>query len=96
MKEQIINYCLIYLAAINLISAVVVMHDKSISRLPRGSVRRTPERTFVILSALGGAIFTLLTMMLVHHKTKNHIKLIFKITVWALLWGIATVALLSL
>ena len=34
---------------------------------------RTPEKTLLILSALGGSVAMLITMLLIRHKTK-HVK----------------------
>lgn len=75
-----------YLALINLIAIAVVIYDKSISRLPRGSVRRIPEKVFVRFSMVGGGIGTLLTMYLIRHKTKDHAGLLVKITICTVLW----------
>ena len=86
MNEQITNYILIYLAVINLVSAITVAHDKAISRLPRGSVRRVPEKVFVLLSALGGGILTLLSFLMIRHKTKSHGTLLLKVSFFAAIW----------
>lgn len=77
---------LLYFAAVNLISAATVAYDKRISRLPRGSVRRVPERRFVRLSWLGGGVGTLLCMLLCHHKTKSHDALLLRILLPTLVW----------
>ncbi len=77
---------LIYLAVINIIAAIVVVYDKSISKLPRGSIRRIPEKTFVNLSIIGGGIGTLLAMFWIRHKTKSHDGLLFKIGFFTVVW----------
>lgn len=77
-----------YLALINLIAACVVVYDKSISKLPRGSVRRIPEKLFVRFSMVGGGLGTLLTMFLIRHKTKEHMGLLAKITLFTTAWCI--------
>lgn len=77
---------LLYFAAVNLIAAATVAYDKRISRLPRGSVRRVPERRFVRHAWLGGGVGTLLTMLLCHHKTKSHDALLLRILVPTLAW----------
>ena len=82
---------LIYLIIINIIGAVLVVYDKSISKLPRGSIRRIPEKRFVKISALGGGFGTLLAMMTVRHKTKEHGGLLLKIAGYALLWVVVIV-----
>ena len=86
MTQQILKYALIYLSAINIIAAMVVIYDKHISRLPRGSVRRVAEKTFVRFSLLGGGIGTLFTMLMIRHKTKSHDGLLLKIAGCMLLW----------
>ena len=77
---------LIYLAAINILAAIIVIYDKSISKLPRGSIRRIPEKTFVNLSIIGGGIGTLLAMFWIRHKTKSHDGLLLRIGVFAAVW----------
>ena len=77
---------LLYFAAINLIAAVTVAYDKHISRLPRGSIRRVPERRFVRFAWIGGGLGTLLSMLLCHHKTKSHNALLFRIALPTLAW----------
>lgn len=84
---EIFKILLIYLAAVNIIAAIFVIYDKHISRRPRGSVRRVPEKTFVRFSVIGGGIGTLLTMLLIHHKTKSHDGLLLKIGAFMLLWA---------
>ena len=61
-----------YIAIMSLVSAVVCIYDKRISKRNRVELR-TSEKTLLILSALGGSVAMLLTMLLVMHKTK-HIK----------------------
>ena len=86
MTEKILIFTCIYLAIINIISFATVAYDKSISRLPRGSIRRIPEKAFVTLSFLGGSIGTLLAMLLLHHKTKTKNILLLKISALFILW----------
>ena len=77
---------LIYLAVINILAAIIVIYDKSISKLPRGSIRRIPEKTFVNLSVIGGGIGTLFAMLWIRHKTKSHDGLLFKIGLFTAVW----------
>ena len=70
---------LCYVAIISLVSVVVCVYDKKISKRNRVELR-TPERTLLILSALGGSIAMLLTMLLIRHKTK-HLKFMLGIPV---------------
>lgn len=61
-----------YLAIISLISVVVCIYDKKISKRNRVELR-IPEKTLLILSFIGGSVAMYITMHLVRHKTK-HIK----------------------
>lgn len=76
-----------WLVAINIAAAGIVIYDKHISKLPRGSIRRIPEKAFVTFSALGGGFGTLATMFLIRHKTKSHDLLLLKIAAFAVLWA---------
>ena len=67
MLEKII---LVYVAAISLISIIVCIYDKVISKRERVELR-IPEKTLLILSALGGSVAMFLTMQITHHKTKH-------------------------
>ena len=89
---------LIYLAVISALSLIVTVYDKiAAKKLPR---HRTREATLLIMSALGGSVAMLLTMLLIRHKTK-HVKFMLGIpviillqlaAVWALLhFGILTI-----
>lgn len=58
-----------YLIAISVISVVVCVYDKIAAKHnPR---HRTRERTLLLLSAMGGSVAMLLTMLLIRHKTKH-------------------------
>ncbi len=63
---------LVYLAAISLISIIVCIYDKKISKKNRVELR-VPERNLLLLSALGGGVAMFITMLIVRHKTK-HVK----------------------
>lgn len=63
-------YILIYLIVVNIAAVVITVSDK------RRAIRhrwRIPERTLLIVSAIGGSPAMLITMLLIHHKT-NHLK----------------------
>ncbi len=61
---------LVWLAAISLISVVVCIYDKLISK--KNDVRlRIPEKTLLLLSALGGSLAMYITMQIFHHKTRH-------------------------
>lgn len=60
---------LIYLATISLISFIVCCYDKiAAKRLPK---HRTRESSLLLLSALGGSVAMLTTMLIIRHKTKH-------------------------
>lgn len=61
----------IYLVIISLISIVTCIYDKiAAKRMPK---HRTREASLLILSALGGSVAMLVTMLIIRHKTK-HVK----------------------
>ena len=60
----------IYLAAISIFAVIITALDK------RRAIHRdwrVKESTLLLVSALGGSVFMLLTMLLIRHKTR-HIK----------------------
>lgn len=57
-----------YLAACNLVAFLMTVVDKSAAR--RG-LRRIPERTLMLVAAVGGAPLMLATMRLIRHKTRH-------------------------
>lgn len=86
MPEQILPYLpYLYLALISLVAVIVTLYDKSIAgyaarKTPKnkdgssnhsGPKLRVPEATLLVLSALGGSVAMLLTMLLIRHKTKK-------------------------
>jgi len=68
MPDNIFIYIGIYLAAINLIAAGLVLHDK---RAARSDSWRVKERTLLFVSAIGGSVFMLAVMRIIRHKTKK-------------------------
>ena len=73
IKNNLILFVLIaYVAIISLISMIVCIYDKKISKKNRVELR-IPEKTLLWLSALGGSVAMLITMLLIRHKTK-HVK----------------------
>jgi uncharacterized membrane protein YsdA (DUF1294 family) len=68
MRETVFWCMLIYMCFINLISAVITILDKLAAR--RKAVR-VPERTLLLLGALGGAAGMYFTMKTIRHKTKH-------------------------
>lgn len=61
-------YCWIYLIIINLTAMFVTIYDKHNAQRHR---TRIPERTLLLLAALGGSITMLITMKQIHHKTRH-------------------------
>ena len=59
-----------YIAVISLISIIVCIYDKKISK--RNDVRlRIPEKSLFLWSAAGGSLAMYITMRLIRHKTKH-------------------------
>ena len=58
----------IYLAAISLVAVIMTVSDKRRARQHRW---RISEAALLLVSALGGSVAMLLTMLLIHHKTKH-------------------------
>ena len=58
----------IYLAVISLVAIIMTVSDKRRARQHRW---RISEAALLLVSALGGSIAMLLTMLLIHHKTKH-------------------------
>lgn len=90
MTDSIITAALIYWGIISLVSVIVTVYDKLASKgAPK---HRTPEKTLLLLAALGGSAAMYITMQLIRHKTK-HAKFMIGIPVIMLLqaaalWGI--------
>ncbi len=72
LANPILSIFLAYIAIISLISVVVCIYDKKVSRKNRVELR-TPEKTLLLLSALGGSVAMFITMLIIRHKTK-HVK----------------------
>ena len=72
LENPILSIFLAYIAIISLISIVVCIYDKKVSKKNRVELR-TPEKTLLILSALGGSVAMFITMLIIRHKTK-HVK----------------------
>lgn len=70
MIEKLIPYLpWLWVGTISLISVIVCVYDKIASKaLPR---HRTPEKTLLLLSALGGSLAMYITMQIIHHKTQH-------------------------
>ena len=71
-NNPILSIFIVFLAVISVFSVIMCVYDKIISK--RGRVElRVSEKALLVLSALGGSVAMLLTMLIVRHKTK-HIK----------------------
>lgn len=70
MKNPYFSFIVIMSCVTSLVSIFVTIHDK---RMAKRGGWRVPEATLLILSALGGSVAMLITMLLIRHKTK-HIK----------------------
>ena len=70
-NKIVLLFLLAYLLIISVISVCVTVYDKwAAKKRPK---ERTRESTLLLLSALGGSVAMLLTMLAIRHKTK-HIK----------------------
>ena len=66
---MILKLLLIYLLAISIISIIVCCYDKFAAK--HNPKHRTREATLLLLSALGGSVAMLITMLIIRHKTKH-------------------------
>ncbi len=80
-----------YIIVISLVSIVVCIYDKKISKKNRVELR-IPEATLLGLSALGGSVAMFICMLLTRHKTK-HFKFMVGIPVIILIQAAAIFAL---
>ena len=80
-----------YVAIISVISIIVCIYDKRVSKLNKVALR-IPENTLMILSAVGGSVAMFITMLLFRHKTK-HFKCMFGIPVIIVIQAAAIFAL---
>lgn len=87
MNNLVLSIFLAYVAIMSVISIVVCIYDKKISKKNRVELR-TPEKTLLILSALGGSVAMFVTMLIIRHKTK-HFKFMVGIPVIMVLQAVA-------
>ena len=71
-NNMLLAIFLAYIALISLISVIVCIYDKRISKKNKVELR-TPEKSLMLLSLLGGGVAMYITMLLIRHKTK-HVK----------------------
>ena len=67
-KQTIIITALAVLLVTNLISFILMRHDK---RCARQGKWRVPEKTLFLLAIIGGSIGAIAGMYLFHHKTRH-------------------------
>jgi len=84
MDIRIFYAFVIYLALVSLIAMIVTVTDKVKAIRHRW---RIPECTLLLLSAAGGSLAMLLTMLVIRHKTR-HIKFMLGIPIIMLFQGI--------
>ena len=73
----------------SLISIIVCIYDKIAAK--HNPKHRTREATLLLLSALGGSVAMLITMLLIRHKTK-HLKFMIGIPLIIALQAAAAIA----
>ncbi len=78
-ENPILTIVLAYLIIISVVAVIVCIYDKKISKKNKVELR-IPEKTLLIISALGGSVAMFLTMLAVRHKTK-HVKFMLGIPV---------------
>ncbi len=86
-----LSILLAYILIISIVSIIVCIYDKKISKKNRVELR-IPEATLLGLSALGGSVAMLICMLLIRHKTK-HFKFMVGIPVIILIQAAAIFAL---
>ena len=64
MEQVLVSYLLI----INAVGFLIMCADKL---LAKKEARRVPERTLLLIAALGGSLGSFLGMLLAHHKTRK-------------------------
>ena len=90
---MLLKIALCYLAVMSIVSVIVCIYDKIAAK--KFQRHRTREATLLLLSALGGSVAMLLTMLLIRHKTK-HAKFMIGIPVIIVVQVLAVAAVLML
>ena len=94
MLEFVSIACIAYLIVISIISMIICIYDKVISK--KNDVKlRIPEKVLLLFSALGGSVAMFITMLLTRHKTK-HVKFMLGIPVIMILQAAAAIACVML
>ena len=63
------EYALIYVAVVSLITCIVTIYDKIAAK--KWTKHRVPEKILFLLAVLGGSGAEFLTMLKIRHKTKH-------------------------
>ncbi len=69
-NNPLLSIFIAYILLISIVSVIVCIYDKKVSKKNRVELR-TPEKTLMLLSALGGSVAMFITMQLIRHKTKH-------------------------
>jgi uncharacterized membrane protein YsdA (DUF1294 family) len=84
------KYFYAYLIVISIISVIVCFYDKFAAKVAKR--HRTKEAFLLLLSALGGSVAMLVTMLIIRHKTK-HAKFMLGIPIIMILQALAAFAI---
>ncbi len=68
MPKELLSVIALWLAAVSGLAVILTLHDK---RAARRGARRVPERTLLLVCALGGSAAMLAAMRVIRHKTKH-------------------------
>lgn len=86
--------CIAYLIVISIISMIICIYDKVISK--KNDVKlRIPEKVLLLFSALGGSVAMFITMLIIRHKTK-HVKFMLGIPIIIIIQAAAIYGVYSL
>lgn len=62
------KYIFIWIGVISAVSVILTVYDKIAAKTGN---RRIAEKTLMLLGLLGGAAAMLITMLIIHHKTRH-------------------------
>ncbi len=68
MEHMGVWLLIIYLILVNVFAVGITLSDK---QKAKGGKWRVPEKTLLLVAALGGSIAMLVTMLKIRHKTKH-------------------------
>ena len=69
MPKELIIALAVYFVIISVLSVITCIYDKLAAKIAKR--HRTREATLLLLSALGGSVPMLATMLIIRHKTKH-------------------------